>query len=68
MSEEKRSAIAEGKQQNVAVLFSDIRNFTRFCEEKSPKEVLSFLKEYHERMVKAVFAYSSTLDKFAVPI
>ena len=64
MSEEKQIKLAEGRQQEVVVLFSDIRNFTAFCEEKSPKEVLSFLKTYHQRMVHVIFTHGGTLDKF----
>ncbi|MCB1156022.1 MAG: adenylate/guanylate cyclase domain-containing protein [Leptospiraceae bacterium] len=53
-----------GKIQKVTVLFSDIRNFTSISESLHPKEVLSFLSEYHEKMVEIIFKHGGTLDKF----
>jgi adenylate cyclase len=53
-----------GKLQNVAVLFSDIRNFTRYCENKTPGEIVNFLKEYQTLMVDIIFRHNGTLDKF----
>jgi adenylate cyclase len=53
-----------GTIQNVAVLFSDIRDFTSLSEDIPPDEVLSFLSEYHELMVGILFRNGGTLDKF----
>ncbi len=53
-----------GKIQDVAVLFSDIRNFTSVSEKLPPNEVLNFLSEYHEIMVSIIFKHHGTLDKF----
>ncbi|MBU2514199.1 adenylate/guanylate cyclase domain-containing protein [bacterium] len=63
MSEET-NAIGEGQQQNVVVLFSDIRNFTSYCESSTPEDVIAFLRDYHSRMVNSIFKHSGTLDKF----
>ncbi|MDX2471641.1 MAG: adenylate/guanylate cyclase domain-containing protein [SAR324 cluster bacterium] len=53
-----------GKKQHVAVMFMDIRNFTKMSEELTPLEVTTFLSDYHNRIVKIIFQYGGTLDKF----
>ncbi len=53
-----------GTIQDVAVMFSDIRNFTSLSEKLPPGEVLEFLSEYHELMVGIIFKHGGTLDKF----
>ena len=53
-----------GKKQHVAVMFMDIRNFTKMSEELTPLEVTQFLSDYHNRIVKIIFQYGGTLDKF----
>ncbi|OHD11564.1 MAG: hypothetical protein A2086_09155 [Spirochaetes bacterium GWD1_27_9] len=53
-----------GRKQNVAILFADIRDFTKMCDTMSPEEITKFLSSYHELMVEAIFKYGGTLDKF----
>jgi len=53
-----------GNRSMVAVLFSDIRNFTTFSERKTAEEVVAMLNEYFTRMIDAIFRYEGTLDKF----
>jgi len=53
-----------GRSQNVAVMFSDIRNFTKLTETHPIEEILSLLTEYHGFMVAIVFEFGGTLDKF----
>jgi adenylate cyclase len=53
-----------GSEYEVAVLFSDIENFTTLSETLAPAEVLHFLSQYHERMLEAIFEHGGTLDKF----
>jgi adenylate cyclase len=45
---ERRSASASGQEQEVAVLFADIRGFTRFAERRLPYDVVFFLNRYFE--------------------
>jgi adenylate cyclase len=53
-----------GDRQTVAVLFSDIRNFTGISETFSAEEVVSMLNDYFGRMMEPVFRYEGMLDKF----
>ena len=53
-----------GRSQNVAVMFCDIRDFTTISETLSPTEVVSFLSEYHTKMVEVIFKFGGTIDKF----
>ncbi len=48
----------------VAVLFTDINNFTSLSENMRPEEVLSLVSEYQSKMVAAIFNNSGTVDKF----
>jgi len=52
------------REQNVAVLFADIVAFTKLCEKKSPDAVIALLREYHDRLGRAVFDNDGTLDKY----
>ena len=53
-----------GARQNVCVLFSDIRGFTRRSEGQAPEAVIAFLNRYFTEMVAAIHAHGGTLDKF----
>ncbi len=53
-----------GDRSVVAVLFSDIRNFTTHSERFSAEEVVTMLNEYFTRMIDPIFAFEGTLDKF----
>ena len=53
-----------GEKRQVAVLFSDIRNFTALSESMTPDDIASLLTEYFTEMVECVFRNGGTLDKF----
>lgn len=55
---------SSGRKQDVAVMFTDIRDFTTLSETLKPEEVVELLKEYHAKMVNIIFENGGTLDKF----
>uniref|UniRef100_A0ACD5GSN0 Adenylate/guanylate cyclase domain-containing protein n=1 Tax=Desertifilum tharense IPPAS B-1220 TaxID=1781255 RepID=A0ACD5GSN0_9CYAN len=62
---ESQSEIAlETGKRNIAVLFSDIRNFTTKCEELVPEEIVAYLNEYFSQMVDVIFTHEGTVNKF----
>lgn len=55
---------ANNDKRKVAVLISDIRNFTNISELNQPENVVSFLNGYFSRMVEVIKKYGGTIDKF----
>lgn len=53
-----------GTKKNVAVLFSDLRGFTKFSEGCTPEEVVEMLNEYFEVMVGCVERNKGRVNKF----
>jgi len=53
-----------GEEREVTVLFSDIRDFTRFCELHAPKQVLDLLNRYLTHMSDSVEAHGGVVDKY----
>ncbi len=53
-----------GEEREVTVLFSDVRNFTQLCENRSPQEVLSILNAYLTRVSDVIESQGGVVDKF----
>ena len=53
-----------GELRETTILFADIRGFTSMSESRSAREVVDMLNEYFERMVRIIFEFEGTLDKF----
>lgn len=53
-----------GRDRQVAVLFVDIRGFTRMSEGLPPEEVVAILNRYLGKVTEAIFHNGGTLDKF----
>ena len=51
-------------KRKIAMLFSDIRNFTTKCEELQPEQLVTYLNEYFTEMVDVIFNHQGTVNKF----
>src|SRR5207248_6215095 len=62
--DETQTLSLSGSRQMVTVLFSDIRGFTAFCEEKDPSVVVDLLNEYMGDMCRVIVAHQGCVNKF----
>jgi class 3 adenylate cyclase len=53
-----------GNRQDVAVLFSDLRGFTRYSEDLPPEELVMQLNRYLKEMVRVIQAEGGVVDKY----
>ncbi len=53
-----------GTRREVCVMFSDIRGFTTFSENRSPDQVVNFLNRYFEGLTEIILQYDGVVDKF----
>ncbi len=53
-----------GEAREAAIVFCDIRGFTRFSHTVSPGEVIAMLTEYQQALVPAILEHGGTIDKF----
>ncbi len=54
----------EGVEDEITVLFSDIRGFTSIGSTMEPRRLVRFLNLYFTAMTEVVFDYGGTVDKF----
>jgi adenylate cyclase len=59
-----RAPHLEGEEREIAILFADLRDFTRFSEQKLPYDVVFVLNRYFANMGQAVEQAGGHLDKF----
>ena len=50
--------------KNVCVLFLDIRNFTKFSENKNPEEVVNYLNHLYSPMIEIINENNGLINKF----
>jgi adenylate cyclase len=60
----RRPIYAQGGERQIAVLFADIRDFTRVTETKLPYDVVFLLNRYCRAMGEAIEASGGRVDKF----
>jgi len=53
-----------GNNRNVAILFSDIRDFTAISEQMKPDQLVQTLNEYFTLMVDTVMSHNGIVDKY----
>lgn len=56
--------LEQTREQQGAVLFTDIVGFTGMVEQMTAFEMIGFLRDYHRRLEETVFQHGGTLDKF----
>ena len=59
-----RSDMAQGKEITIAVMFCDLRGFTRVSEDRLPYDTVFLLNRYVDAMGKAIEESGGHLDKF----
>jgi len=55
---------ADGLEQEIVVLFADLRDFTRLAETRLPYDVVFILNRYFQEMGQAIEATGGHVDKF----
>jgi adenylate cyclase len=58
------SDVSQGKEQEVAVLFADLRGFTSMAERRLPYDVVFLLNQYFRMVGEAIVAAGGHVDKF----
>jgi len=60
----RRPAYLQGQEREIAVLFADLRGFTRLSDNRLPYDVVFVLNRYFAAMGRAVETSGGRLDKF----
>lgn len=61
---QQRSGYLQGHEEEIAVLFADLRAFTRLAEHKLPYDVVFILNRYFRAMGTAIEGNGGQIDKF----
>ncbi|HAN75690.1 MAG TPA: hypothetical protein DCQ63_16505 [Planktothrix sp. UBA8402] len=56
--------LGEGVQQEMSILFSDIRDFTALSEKMTPEDNFQFINSYLSRMEPAITQHQGFIDKY----
>ena len=64
MAKNPESYSMEGRNEELSVLFSDIRSFTSISEGMNPKELTQLMNEYLGTMTEVIRHRRGTLDKY----
>lgn len=64
LMDRKDRPVLSGEKREVTVLFSDIREFTKYAERISPTEVVNMLNEYLKMMTSIIVKNDGVIDKF----
>jgi adenylate cyclase len=57
-------SLGQNVEEEMTVMFADIRSFTSLSEALSPRETFDFINEYLQRIVPTVKDYGGFIDKF----
>ena len=64
LEENPEAAQIGGDSKDVTIIFTDIKGFTSFSEQRTPQEVVTRLNEYLSAMVTVIEEYDGYVDKF----
>jgi len=53
-----------GERREVTILFTDIRNFTTWCEREPPETVIQTLNSYYENLIQALLKHGGTVTRY----
>jgi adenylate cyclase len=59
-----RAAAGHGEMRHAAILFIDMRGFTKLAAALAPPDLIAVISEYQRRMVPVVQAHGGSIDKF----
>ena len=59
-----QSGFAQGAEREIAILFADLRAFTKFSETKLPYDVVFIINQFSQEMGRAVESAGGQIDKF----
>ncbi len=54
----------EGDKRNIAVLFGDIRGFTKLSSNMEPEKIIALLNDFFSIIIDIIIKYDGVLDKF----
>ncbi len=60
----KESHALSGENRDIAVLFADIRDFSKLSLQMTPEQIVSMLNDYFSRMTLAIQTFGGSVDKF----
>ena len=53
-----------GERREVTILFTDIRDFTMWCEQTPPESVIQTLNSYYENLIQAMTKHGGTVTRY----
>jgi class 3 adenylate cyclase len=53
-----------GERREITIAFTDIRDFTAWCERTSPEEVIQTLNAYYENLVQVLREHRGTITRY----
>lgn len=59
-----QGSVTTGREARIAILFSDVREFTRFSETQMPYDVVHVINRYFRRMGEIVLGHDGFIDKY----
>jgi class 3 adenylate cyclase len=53
-----------GERREVTILFTDVRDFTLWCERTPPENVIQTLNSYYENLIQAMIKFKGTVTRY----